>query len=70
MVDRAHRRHRGVGVLCVWVLGKLLRMDVALITKVIWAIVIVAFPIGGLIAFLLLGDRPPQMERELGISRF
>lgn len=58
------------GVLCIWVLGRLLRMDVALITKVIWAVAILAFPIGGLVAFLLLGDRTPQMERELGISRF
>lgn len=57
------------GILCIWVLSKLLRMEVALITKVIWAVVILAFPIAGLIAFLLLADRTPQMERELGISR-
>lgn len=55
---------------CVWAVGKLLRMDVALVTKVIWAIAILAFPIAGLIAFLLLADRTPQMERELGIRRY
>ncbi|MGY3126763.1 hypothetical protein ACVWW9_000262 [Agrococcus sp. UYP33] len=55
---------------CVWAVGKLLRMDVALITKVMWAVAILAFPIAGLIAFLLLADRTPQMERELGIRRY
>ncbi|MGM1029343.1 MAG: hypothetical protein ACQEWM_05645 [Actinomycetota bacterium] len=44
-------------------------MDVALITKVIWAVAILAFPVAGLIAFLLLADRTPQMECELGIPR-
>lgn len=56
--------------LCLWVLSRLLRMDVALITRVIWAVVIIAFPVAGLIAFLLLADRTPQMERELGIRRY
>lgn len=58
------------GALCVWVLARLMRMDVALVTKVIWGVAILAFPVAGLIAFLLLGDRTPQMERELGIRRY
>ncbi|MGC5078192.1 hypothetical protein [Agrococcus sp. DT81.2] len=55
---------------CLWAVAKLLRMDVALITKVLWALAILAFPVAGLIAFLLLADRTPQMERELGIRRY
>jgi hypothetical protein len=55
---------------CWWVIARLASMDAALISKVIWAVAILAFPIAGLIVFLLLADRTPQMERELGIRRF
>lgn len=54
---------------CVWAVAKLLRMDVALVSKVVWGLAILAFPIAGLIAFALIGDRTPQLERELGIRR-
>lgn len=55
---------------CVWSVAKLLRMDVALVSKVVWGLAILAFPIAGLIAFLLLADRTPQLEREVGIRRY
>lgn len=55
---------------CVWAVAKLLRMDVALVSKVVWGLAILAFPIAGLIAFLLLADRTPQLEREVGIRRY
>lgn len=55
---------------CWWVISRLASLDVALVSKVVWAVAILAFPIAGLVAFLLLGDRTPQMERELGIRRY
>lgn len=55
---------------CVWAIGALLRMDAALVSKLIWAVAILAFPVAGLIAFVLLRDRTPQLERELGIRRY
>ncbi|WP_306232205.1 PLDc N-terminal domain-containing protein [Agrococcus beijingensis] len=55
---------------CVWAIGKLLRMDVALVSKLLWALAILAFPLFGLVAFLLLADRTTQLERELGIRRY
>lgn len=55
---------------CWWVISRLMSMDVALVSKVIWAVVILTFPVVGLLAFALLGDRTPQMERELGIRRY
>lgn len=55
--------------LCCWVFVRLTRMDAALVSKVVWAVAILAFPVVGFIAFLLLADRTPQMERELGIRR-
>lgn len=54
---------------CCWVVVRLSRMDAALVSKVLWVVAILAFPIAGLIAFLLLADRTPQLERELGIRR-
>lgn len=55
---------------CCWVIVRITRMDAALVSKVLWALAILAFPIAGLVAFLLLADRTPQMERELGIRRY
>lgn len=55
---------------CCWVIVRLTRMDAALVSKIVWAIAILAFPIAGLVAFLLLADRTPQLERELGIRRY
>jgi hypothetical protein len=57
-------------VVCVWAVARLLRMDVALVSKVLWGLAILAFPLAGLLGFLLLADRTPQIERELGIHRY
>lgn len=54
---------------CVWAMAKLRSMDVALVSQVAWAAVLLLFPVLGFLLFLLLGDRTPQMERELGIRR-
>lgn len=54
---------------CWWAITRLVATDVDLISKVLWGVAILAFPIAGLLAFLLLGERTPQMERELGIRR-
>lgn len=54
---------------CLWALSRVARMPIALVSQVAWAVVILCLPLFGLVAFLLVGDRTEQMERELGIRR-
>lgn len=56
--------------MCLWSFARLQRMEVALVSKVVWGAVILLLPLFGFLAFLLLNDRTEQIERELGIRRF
>ncbi|WP_413319003.1 hypothetical protein AA0Z99_02090 [Agrococcus sp. 1P02AA] len=54
---------------CLWALRRLQGMEVAAVSQLAWGLAIVLLPLAGLVAFLLIGDRTPQIERELGIRR-
>lgn len=54
---------------CFWAISRLRRLEIALVSQVIWGAVILLFPLVGVLAFVMLGERTPQMERELGIRR-
>lgn len=55
--------------MCLWAFVRLQRMEIALVSKVVWGVAILLAPVLGFLAFLLLGERTAQMERELGIRR-
>ncbi|WP_072314115.1 hypothetical protein [Agrococcus sp. Marseille-P2731] len=54
---------------CLWAIARVQRMEIALVSQLAWGLAIVLLPLVGLVAFLLVGDRTPQIERELGIRR-
>jgi len=42
-------------------------VDISLTAKTVWIVAIIAAPLVGAMAWYLIGDRTPQIERELGI---
>lgn len=57
-----------VAFIVVAVLQVVRSTDISLTAKTAWIIGIIVGPLIGAMAWYLLGDRTPQIERELGIT--